>query len=155
MPTVEQTVDIAAPIETVWSIVTDSTIVPKLVPDIISNESDPPGMAVLGQKGHAIGKIGGRRTEFFSEVTELVPNKKIVLSQRPGGLFKKFSSAVTLVPSKRGTLATQKFEYEASMGYLGKALSAILVNRTVNKNAKGFLVNVRELAELKEMPKTT
>ena len=155
MPTIEQTVDIAAPVETVWNIVADPTLLPKLAPDIISNESEPSGLAAVGQKGHAVGKIGGRKTEFFSEVTEVVPSKKLVISQRPGGLFKTFSSTVTLEPSKKGTRATQKFHYEASMGYLGKALSAILVNRTINKNAKAFLVNVKELAELRELPKTT
>lgn len=155
MPTIEQTVDVAAPVETVWSIVTDSTLLPKLVPDILSNEADPPGPATVGQKGHAVGKIGGRRAEFFTQVTEVVPNKRVVISQRPGGLFKTFSSTVILEPSKKGTRTSQKFQYEASMGYLGKALSAILVNRSINKNAKAFLANVKELAELKEMPKTT
>jgi uncharacterized protein YndB with AHSA1/START domain len=154
MPTVEQTVDIAAPLETVWNIVADPTLVPKLVPDIISNESEPAGMVTVGQKGHAVGKIGGRRTEFFTEVAEVVPKKKIVLSQRPGGLFKTFSNTLTLEPTKKGTRATQEFRYEASMGYLGKALSTLLVNRTINKNAKAFLVNVKELAELRELPST-
>ena len=155
MPTIEQTVDVAAPVETVWKIVADPTLLPKLVPDVISNESDPPGMVTVGQKGHTVGKIGGRRAEFFTEVTEVVPNKRAVISQRPGGLFKTLSSTLTLEPSKKGTRVSQKFQYEASMGYLGKALSAILVNRSINKNAKAFLVNVKELAELKEMPKTT
>jgi uncharacterized protein YndB with AHSA1/START domain len=155
VPTIEQTVDIAAPLETVWNIVADPTLLPKLVPDIISNESEPSGMAAVGQKGHAVGKIGGRRTEFFSEVSEVIPNKKIVISQRPGGLFKTFSSTVTLEPSKKGTRASQEFRYEPSMGYLGKALSTLLVNRSINKNAKAFLVNVKELAELRELPKST
>ncbi len=155
MPTIEQTVDVAAPVETVWNIITDPTLIPKLVPAIISVETDPPGPARVGQKGHWVGKIAGRKTESFIEVTEVVPNKRTVLSQRPGGLFKTFSSTITLEPSKRGTRASQTLQYEASMGYLGKVLSIILVNRTVNKNAKGFLTNVKELAELKEMPKTT
>ncbi len=153
MATVEQTVDIAASPETVWSIITDPSYVPKLLPDVVSNEVDPPGSAVVGQKGHAIGKIAGRKVEFFSEVTEAQPNKKLVLTQRPGGLFKSFSSTVTLEPSKKGTRATQQFRYEPSLGYLGKALSSLLVNRTVQKNAKAFLTNAKEIAELKEMPK--
>lgn len=155
MPTVEQTVDIAAPLETVWNIIADPTLAPKLMPDIISVEFEPAGTVTVGQKGHAIGKMGGRKTEFFTEATEVVPNKKIVLSQRPGGLFKTFSSTVTLEPSKKGTHATQKFLYEASMGYLGKALGTVFVNRTINRNAKAYLVNVKELAELRELPKTT
>jgi uncharacterized protein YndB with AHSA1/START domain len=155
VPTIEQTVDIAAPLETVWNIVADPTLLPKLIPDIISNESEPSGMVTVGQKGHAVGKIGGRRTEFFSEVSEVVPNKKIVISQRPGGLFKTFSSTVTLEPTKKGTRASQEFRYEPSMGYLGKALSSLLVNRSINKNTKAFLVNVKELAELRELPTNT
>jgi len=39
------------------------------------------------------------------------------------------------------------------MGYLGKALNGILVNRFVRKNAKAYLQNLKEIAELKEMPK--
>jgi uncharacterized protein YndB with AHSA1/START domain len=155
MPTVEQTVDIAAPVETVWSILADPALIPKLIPDIISNESEPAGTVTVGQKGHAIGKMGGRRTEFFTEVTEVVPNKKIVIAQRPGGLFKTFTSTVALEPYKKGTRATQEFHYEASMGYLGKAFSAIFVNRTINRNAKAYLTNAKELAELRELPKTT
>jgi carbon monoxide dehydrogenase subunit G len=110
-------------------------------------------MATVGQKGHAIGKIAGRKMEIFSEVSELVPNKRLVISQRPGGLFKTFSSTVSMEPSAKGTRVAQKVQYEASMGYLGKALGTIVVNRTVNKNAKSFLVNVKELAELRELPK--
>ena len=153
MPDVEQTLDIAAPLEAVWSILADPTFIPKLVPDIVSNEVDPPGMITLGQKSHSIGKMAGRKVEFFTEATEVVPNKKIVITQRPGGLFKTFSSSVILEPSKKGTRASQVFRYEVSMGYLGKALSGLVVKRFVNKNAKAFLTNLKELAELKEMPK--
>ncbi len=153
MASVEQTLDISAPPETVWGILADPSFVPKLVPAILTNEVDPPGMATLGQKGHTVGKLAGRRVEFFTEVTEIVPNKKLVLTQRPGGLFKAFSNTLTIEPSKKGTRATQKFWYEPSMGYLGKALSSILVNRTIKKNAKAFLTNLKEVAELKEMPK--
>jgi hypothetical protein len=39
------------------------------------------------------------------------------------------------------------------MGYLGKALSGILVNRFIRKNAKAYLANLKEIAELREMPK--
>jgi len=153
MPSVEQTLDISASPETVWGFLADPSFVPKLIPDVISNETDPPGPATVGQKGHTTGKIAGRRVEFFTEVTEVQPGKKIVIAQRPGGLFKSFQSSVTIESSKKGTRATQVFNYEPSMGYLGKALSVLLVNRTVQKNAKAFLTNLKEIAELKEMPK--
>ncbi len=153
MPSVEQTVDISASPEIVWSIVADPSYVPKLAPDILTNEVDPPGMATVGQRGHTIGKIAGRRVEIFTETTEVQPNKKIVFTQRPGGLFKSFSVALTLEPSKKGTRATQQFRYEPSLGYLGKVLGSLVVNRSVQKNAKAFLTNAKEIAELKAMPK--
>ncbi len=153
MATVEQTVDIAASPETVWSIIADPSYVPKLAPDILSNEVDPPGLATVGQKSRSTGKIAGRKVEVFTEVTEVQPNRKLVFSQRPGGLFKSFSVNITLEPTKKGTRATQQFRFEPSMGYLGKALSSLLVNRAVKKNATAFLKNTKEIAELKEMPK--
>jgi len=149
MATVEQTVDIAASPETVWSIITDPSNLPKLVPDLISNEVDPPGRAAVGQKGHAV----GRRVDIFTEVTEVQPNKKLAFSQRPGGLFKSFSNTVTLAPTKTGTRATQTTKYEPSLGYLGKVLSSLVVSRSIEKNVKAFLTNTKEIAELKEMPK--
>lgn len=153
MATVERTVDIAASPETVWSIIADPSYLPKLVPDLISNEVDPPGVAAVGQKGHAVGKIAGRRVDIFTEVTEVQPNKKLAFSQRPGGLFKSFSNTVTLTPTKTGTRATQTTKYEPSLGYLGKVLSSLVVSRSIEKNAKAFLTNTKEIAELKEMPK--
>ncbi len=155
MPIFEQTVDIAAPVETVWSIIADPTLFPKLVPDIISNTAEPPGMATVGQKFHSVGKIGGRRAELFSEITEVVPKKKIVRTGRPGGLLKTSSNTLTLEPSKIGTRVNQKLEFEPSLGYLGKAITAVFANRTFKKNAKAYIANLKELAELKELPKTT
>ncbi len=107
----------------------------------------------MGQKNHAVGKMAGRKVEIFTEITAAEPQKRLVASQRPGGLFKSFSSAVTLERTKKGTRASQLLSYEVSMGYLGKALSGILVNRFVRKNAKAYLTNLKEIAELREMPK--
>jgi len=47
---------------------------------------------------------------------------------------------------------TSKAEYQASAGYLGKFLSVLVVNRTVKKNLELSMKNVKELAELKELP---
>jgi len=153
MPTVERRVDIAASPQTVWGILSDPSLITKLVPDILTNEVNPPGMATLGQKAHAVGKIAGRKVEFFTEVTEVQPTKKIVFSNRPGGLFKSFQSATTLEPSKKGTRATTVNTFEASLGYLGKVLTILVVNRSVKKNSDAYLSNLKEIAELKEMPK--
>ena len=155
MPKIENTVEIAASPETVWSIVVDPSYIPKLAPDIISVEVDPPGMSTVGQKSHATGKIAGRKVEFFTEVVEVEPNRKLVIRNRPGGIFKTFSASTILEPTKKGTRATNTSDYEVSMGYLGKLLSKLVVDRAVRRNVNLLLKNLKELAELKGMPKTT
>ncbi len=152
MPTFERSIEIAASPETVWNIGADPTLIPKVFPDVISVSAEPPGMAQVGQKVTVTAKIAGRRVEVTTETTEVVPNKKLVIKQVPGGLMKTFVSTYTFEPTKKGTRATSKAEYEASAGYLGKFLSVLVVNRTVKKNLEASMKNVKELAELKELP---
>ncbi len=155
MSRIENTADISASPETVWSIIADPTYFTKLLPDVISVSTEPAGVTTVGQKFHAIGKIAGRKAEFFGEATEVVPNRKLVSRQRPGGLFKSFTSSSLLEPTKKGTHVTNTFEYEVSMGYLGKILNKLVVDRSVRRNSNHYLKNLKELAELKGMPKTT
>jgi len=153
MPTVEKTVEISAPLESVWKIAADSTNLTKLYPDAISIEADPPGFVTVGQKGHMVTKIGGRKTDVFYECTEIIENKKASFTQRPGGLFNSFLITSSFEPTKKGkTLATQKLDYELSMGYLGRVLNKLVVDRSIRKNVNGFLVNLKEIAELKDVP---
>ena len=155
MAKIEGTIEIAASPETCWGVIADPTYFSKLVPDVISNIVDPPGLATVGQKFHAIGRMAGRRVEFLGETTEVEPNRKLVSRQRPGGLFKSFTASTLLEPTKKGTRASQVFEYEVSMGYLGKIINKLVAERTIRKNANSYLTNLKEIAELKEMPKTT
>jgi len=152
MPTFERSIEIVASPETVWSIIADPSYATKVMPDVISITSDPPGMAQVGQKITLTAKVAGRKVQTTSEVTELIPNKKMVQKALPGGFLKSMVFSTTLEPSKKGTKMTGKSEYEASAGYLGKVLSVLVVNRTVKKNLQVSGHNVKELAELKELP---
>ncbi len=155
MPKTEVAADISASPETVWSIVADPVYFLKLAPDIVSFEADPPGLATVGQKRRGVVKILGRKVEGLTEVVEVEPNRKIVERQRAGGLFKSLIATTLLEPTKKGTHVAGTFEYEPSMGYLGRILAPIVVNRTIRKNLNAYVRNLKEIAELKEMPKTT
>ena len=109
-------------------------------------------MAQVGQKVTVTAKVAARRVQATTENTEVVPNKKLVFKQLPGGFMKTFVSTYTFEPTNKGTRMTSKAEYEASAGYLGKFLSVLVVNRTVKKNLELSIKNVKELAELKELP---
>ncbi len=154
MPTIEQSIEIAASPQTVWSIVSDPSMTPKIFPDVVSAKVEPPGPASVGQKSTLVVKVGGRRSEGTFETTEVVANQKLSVRQVSGSVLKKYESATSLTPTKRGTRVTGTIEFEAAAGFIGKILSVAVINRTVRKNVTASLKNIKELAELKEMPST-
>jgi len=155
MPTVERSIEIAATPQDVWGVLADPSLVSKIFPDVISVTTSPPGMAHVGQKNNIIYKIGGRRQKGSFETTEVTPNERLSFKQISGGLLKKYLSTTTLTPFKKGTKLTTTVDYEVAAGFLGKILSATVVNRTVRKNVLSSTTNTKELAELKEMSSTT
>jgi hypothetical protein len=62
-------------------------------------------------------------------------------------VLKFLASTVTLEPTDKGTLATEVFEFEVALGVLGKALSGLVVERSVKKNAAEYLENLKNIAE--------
>jgi carbon monoxide dehydrogenase subunit G len=154
MPTIEQSVEIAASPQTVWSIISDPTMTPKIFPDIVSAKIEPPGPAAIGQKSTLVMKVRGRRSEGTFETTEVVANEKLSIRQVSGSLLKKYDSTLGLTPTKRGTRVTETVEFEPAAGFLGKVLSVAVINRAVRTNVNASLKNVKELAELKELPST-
>jgi len=154
MAKIAGSIEIGASPETVWSILVDRENEFKFYPNLVSHEIDPPGLAVLGQKSHSIGKIGGMKVATFTEIAELEPNKKLVFRGRPGSLLKSFTQTITLEPTQTGTNVGQSGYIEVSMGHLGNVLSKLVVNRTIRKNLDVFLKSLKELAELKELPQT-
>ncbi len=155
MPIFERSIEIAASPETVWKIAADPTLALKVFPDVISVTAEPPGMAHIGQKLTLTAKIAGRRVQQTTETTEVVPNKKLVNKKVPGGFMKTLVDTLTFEPTKKGTRATAKSEYEVSAGYFGKFLSLLVVNRNLKKNLEARMNNLKELAELKELPGTS
>ncbi len=155
MPTVETSIEIAASPDIVWSVAGDPSLVSKIFPDVISATTTPPGMATVGQKTTLVGKVAGRRIQGIFETTEVVPNKKLVVKQTSGSVIKSYFSTLTLEPTKKGTRVSNRVDFEPAGGYLGKVLSALVINRTVKRNILASVNNIKELAELKELPSQT
>jgi len=144
--------EVNASLKTVWDVLMDSSYVARLYPDVISVEADPPGPNFVGQKFHIIGRAGRRKLEIFAETTEQVPMTKVVTRQRPGGLFKSFESVVILEANSAGTAAKISFEYELSLGYIGKVFNIVLLERLVSDNLKAYTKNLKEVCELLPLP---
>jgi uncharacterized membrane protein len=144
--------EIAAPVKTVWEVLMDPSYVPKLYKDVLTVEVNPPGRGTVGQKFHIVGKAGRRKLEIFAETTELVTEKRIVATNVPGGLFRSFSSLILLDAKGGATEVKTTFEYELSMGYLGKVFNMVLLERLVMDNLKSYTHNLKEICELLPLP---
>jgi hypothetical protein len=146
--TLSMAYEVHAPPTAVWDVLMDPDYVPKLYPDVISVVADPPGRTVVGQKFHITGKAGRRRLEIFAESIELVPEKKLVTRNLPGGLFKSFESVVLLEGKGATTDVRVTFQYELSQGYLGRVFNVLLLERLVKDNLKSYTHNLKDISEL-------
>jgi hypothetical protein len=144
--------EVHSPVETVWNVLMDASYIPKLYPDVLTCTVDPPGRNKVGQKFHITGKAGRRRLEIFAETKEIVKRKKVVTTQAPGGMFKSFESEIVLDPRADVTHVLTSFEYELSMGYLGKVFNMVLLERLVTDNLKAYSKNLKEICELMPLP---
>jgi hypothetical protein len=135
--------------------VADPSMVPKLYHHVVSCVSAPPGAIAVGSRLNMTTEIDGRRVQQSLELIEVVQNRRLSTKQLAGGLFKTYLSTFILEPSEKGTRLTQKVEFEVAAGYLGKMLSAPVVNASVRKSILENLTTVKELAELKELFSTS
>lgn len=152
MPTLEKTVEITAPPETVWKIIADPSLVPKLYPHVIAVTPSHSRIAAVGKSVTVTAKIAGRKMVASLEATEVVPNKKFSYRHLPDGFLDKYLCTIVLEPSKKGTSLTETVDYEAHAGYMGKTITKVLAHRLVKENILESLKNVKEIAELESEP---
>lgn len=149
--TIAREIEIAASPATVWRIMADPEQFKRLIPDMVALDPSKKGVAEVGQKLKATGKLAGMRVELFYEVFEAEVNKKFGVKQTPGGFFEVHQGTTFLEPSKTGTRATINFTYKVSNGYLGKLLSKVVVDRIVRANFEAYVDNLKSLSELEAL----
>lgn len=152
MQTVEHIIEIAAHPDVVWGVLTDPSYLPKLYPDALSTQIDPPGRSFVGQRYTTVGRVGRRRVTILSEVVELEPGKRLVTNSRQGSIFKSFRQVVTMAPAGKGTKVRMTFDYEYTIGIVGKVLNAVLIERLVRDNMRAYSRHLREICELEDLP---
>ena len=70
--------EIRRPVEEVFAYATDPAKTPEWKSGVLECRVDPPGPIRVGSKIHTVLRFLGRRIESTAEVTELVPNRKLV-----------------------------------------------------------------------------
>jgi len=152
MTRVEDIVEIEAPKSTVWKVLTDSSYLPKLYPDVITVEVEPHGPLNVGSKAKILARLGKVRVEVYVEVTRADSEYCFASRQSPGGLFSAFSQEVLLEGLVQRTKVKTVFEYTLVHEYASTISQEEFLDSRVADNLKWYTRNLKELAELIPMP---
>jgi len=144
----QETVEILAPPESVWKVLSDPTYIPKLYRDAISVELDPPGPAAVGHRCTVHGRVGGLRVASTVEYTKVEKEKCIAGAGLPGGMFSVFFQEVSLTRKGWDTEVKISFEYQVLPEYATKVPEPALVEKMLSESFRGYGRSLKELSEL-------
>ena len=148
MTRVENATEIDSPPSTVWHVLTDPSYIPKLYPNIITVEMNPPGQVVRGQKGRLLGKVGPVTIEMLIEFTRVETESCLASRTVPGGVFRSFDQIVTLTSLGFRTTVKARFDYEFSPEFAKKVPDVALLERLVSDDLHVYLRNLKDICEL-------
>lgn len=146
MASVRREIEIAAPPERVWEVLIDPERLPQYNVTIVEVH-DPTGpLDQVGSAYDAVAKVYGRRIEGRWEVTDVTPLRRIV-QRGAGAAGAKATVNGTIEPSGDGTRAAVEVDYELPAGLLGEVANKLFIERSVERDVRHTLENLKELVE--------
>jgi len=144
MATIHKSIDINAPAERVFEMLTDPRRLPEYAPGLISVEDIRQTEQHVGDSFRATYAVLGLHFPMTFTATEYEHPTKFT-RRFEGGM--KGTWTWRLEPLGKSTHVTTAMEYEMAGGILGKTMDAVLVERMNQKNAKGMLENLKLVSE--------
>ena len=144
MATIHKSIDIDAPAERVFAMLTDPRRLPEYATGLVSVEDIRQTEQHLGDSFRATYAALGLHFLMTFTATEY---------EHPSKLTRRFEGGMKgtwtwlLEPRGTSTHVTTAMEYEMAGGMLGKAMNAVLVERMNEKNAKRMLENLKLVSE--------
>jgi len=138
---VEISGEIERPVEEVFAYATDPAKAPEWRSGVIECRADPPGPVRVGSKIHTVLRFLGRRIEGTAEVTELVPDRRLV--QKTNSPF-PLELTYLAEPSAGGTKVT--VEAVGEPGGFFRVAGPVL-GRLVKKQGQSELETMKALLE--------
>ena len=123
MTKVEKTIRINAPVEKIFSYISDPTNLPEFWPSLVET-SDVQTLPNGGHSNRWVYKMAGMRFEGTSEDVECVQNQRLV-SKTKGGV--ESTQTWAFHPETGGTKVTFTVEYTVPIPVLGKLTEAVIV----------------------------
>lgn len=148
MTRIEKTIEINAPLEKVFTYVTDvenfvKDQPPEMEFQILRKDEGP---LRVGFTATIRVKAGGNTWEVEDEATELVRNKKYAGRQK-GGSFKKIEHTDLFEPAEKGTQWTSILEYELPNSVPGKIVDELMMRKDMEKFADYYAKKTKEELE--------
>jgi len=136
--------EIKRPVEEVFAYATDPAKTAEWKTSVLESRAEPVGPLRVGTQIHTVMRLLGRRIESTAEVTELVPNRKLVQKTNS-----PFPVEVTCLaePTSAGTKVTATAVAEP--GGFFKMAEPVLV-RIVKKQGQAELDTLKALLEARE-----
>ena len=144
MATIHKSIDIDAPAERVFALLTDPRRLPEYAPGLVSVEDIRQTEQHLGDSFRATYSVLGLHFPMTFTATEYEQPTKLT-TRFEGGM--KGTWTWRLSPRGKSTHLTTAMEYEMAGGILGKAMNAVLVERMNEKNAEQLLGNLKLVSE--------
>lgn len=140
----EKSVEIAAPVEKVWSYIVQGTTTPAYMPMVTDFEFTRPVEYKPGDRFRMTIKVLGVSLEFESEVQEEFPPEKLVFTSISG---MQNTTTYLLEPTEIGCRVTFISDYEVPGGLLGKIADRIGVQRAMERGVSEALENLKQQME--------
>jgi uncharacterized protein YndB with AHSA1/START domain len=147
MPKIRSEIEIDAPPERVWEIVSDPERLPQYNATIIEVSDATGRLDRVGTTYQGVAKVYGRRIEGGWEVTEVIPLRRIVQrGSAPGG--GEATVVGTLEPTERGTTRSAvEIDYQLPAGFLGELANKLFIERSIERDVRHTNENLKALAE--------
>ena len=146
MPKVRSEIKIGAPPERVWAVLIDPERLPQFNVTIVEVSDATGPLDQVGATYQAVSKVYGRRIEGRWEVTEVTPLRRTV--QRGSGAAGASATVDgTIEPSGDGTRAAVEVDYQLPAGFLGEVANKLFVERSVERDVRHTLENLKALVE--------
>ncbi len=146
MPTIEESIVIAAPADKVFGFMADGNNAPVFDSSCIRCEPDGgDGVPAVGSRWKGATKVLGRQFEWTSEYTEFEPDRLVVIKSVESKL--PFQIRTELTPEGDGVRVDYRLEADSGLGGVFGRIADPLVVKAQTRTVKANLAGLKDLME--------
>ncbi len=144
MPRLDNSIDIQAPLDTVFEYLTDVASHTEWVKWTKDAEVTSIEKTGIGSTSSMLMQVGSRKSQVEAIVSEFKPGEYVTWRHTSG---MEMTERLSVIPAGDGTKVAWSVDYVAPMGAMGKMMGFIFVDRLFDQLAKDSLTQLKERLE--------